>query len=226
MVRTADRLIDLSLSSNDGAFLGGEDDLLRQLEVSRPTLRQAAKIAENDRLLSVRRGPRGGFYAARPDMGDAIRAMARHLRFMGTSLRDTLVVSRILSQEAAGAAALCTDPVQRETLARLSAGLADCDTARAMIRQEHQVAMQIAEMSGNPLVKLVIAIGYSFGVEEQGPKIHESAEQRAQNCALLQQICDAILDGDGEIARLLTRRRSEKIWQWLGMTAEAGPAIS
>jgi hypothetical protein len=41
---------------------------------------------------------------------------------------------------------------------------------------------------------------------------------------MLQQLCGAILDGDAEIARLLMRRRSKRIWQWLGMAERDDPA--
>ena len=54
VARTARELAELSLAHEDGDFIGAEDDLLSRLGVSRPTLRQAAKIAENDRLIGRR----------------------------------------------------------------------------------------------------------------------------------------------------------------------------
>ena len=83
VAKTARRLAELSLASDAGAYLGAEADLLQQLEISRPTLRQAAKIVESDRLISVRRGVKGGFYAERPNAQDAIKALARYLRMNG-----------------------------------------------------------------------------------------------------------------------------------------------
>ena len=58
--RTASALADLSLAGESGRFLGSEDELLLRFGVSRPTLRQAAKMVANDRLITVRRGTGGG----------------------------------------------------------------------------------------------------------------------------------------------------------------------
>lgn len=74
VAHTARLLAALSLATGAGDFLGAEDELLARLGVSRPTLRQAAKIVENERLISVRRGTKGGLYAARPDVADVLHA--------------------------------------------------------------------------------------------------------------------------------------------------------
>lgn len=48
----------------DGAAPRSEDELLERYGVSRPTLRQAARILEHEQLIDVRRGVNGGFLAA------------------------------------------------------------------------------------------------------------------------------------------------------------------
>src|SRR6476469_11201558 len=88
VARTAHALAKLSLESEEGAFLGPEDELLVRLGISRPTFRQAAKMVENDRLITVRRGVKGGFYVSRPDAADAIRTLTRYLRLNGANLHD------------------------------------------------------------------------------------------------------------------------------------------
>ncbi len=81
-------------------YLGAEDELLAKLSVSRPTLRQAAKIVESDRLISVRRGIKGGFYATRPNAADAIKALARYLRLNGATIADVFAVTKLVAEEA------------------------------------------------------------------------------------------------------------------------------
>ncbi|MGQ5700559.1 FadR/GntR family transcriptional regulator [Sandaracinobacteroides sp. A072] len=215
VARTARALSRLSLEHEDGAFLGAEDDLLGRLGVSRPTLRQAAKIVENDRLLTVRRGIRGGFYASRPDAEDAIRTLARYLRLKGATLADIMVVSRRVSEEAATLACGSTDESLRLALARFTAGLDDADTPAALIAAEDEMARLVSRMSGNPAIELVMAIGFSFGMEEQGMGLYRDPEQRAQARKLLRGLCDAILDGDAEVARLMMRRRSDALADWI-----------
>ena len=53
------------LEAAPGAFLGLEEEVLRRYDVSRPTLRQAARVLEYEQLLDVKPGKsvRGYFYA-------------------------------------------------------------------------------------------------------------------------------------------------------------------
>ncbi|MEY4239027.1 MAG: hypothetical protein RL339_1628 [Pseudomonadota bacterium] len=215
VARTARELADLSLSHEEGAFIGAEDDLLSRLGVSRPTLRQAAKIAENDRLISVRRGIKGGFYASRPDAQDAIRTLARFLRLKGTTLNDIMAVSRLVSEDAGMLACQCNRADLREQLAHFAARIESNDSPAAMIGAEAELVQIISEMSGNPAIELVMAIGFSFGMEEQRTGLYRSAEQRATARKLQQQLCQAILDRDPDIAAVLMRRRSTTMQQWI-----------
>ncbi len=215
VARTARELSELSLTLEDGQFLGAEDDLLQRLGVSRPTLRQAAKIAENDRMISVRRGIRGGFYASRPDANDAIRTLARYLRLKGATLLDIMVVSRQVAEQAASLACQCDDAVLRGDLARFAQRIDQADSVSAMIDAEAVLASLIARMSGNPAIELVMAIGYSFGMEEQGTGLYRDPAHRAEARRLQRGLCQAILDRDAEIAQLMMRRRSVTMAGWI-----------
>ncbi len=215
VARTARALAEISLSVEEGAFLGAEDDLLARLGVSRPTLRQAAKIAENDRLVSVRRGIKGGFYASRPDAADAIRTLSRFLRLKGATLEDIMAVSRLVSEEAGVRACACTDEGLRARLAAFAASVDHNDTPGGMIRAEGDLVHLIAAMSGNPAIELVMEIGFSFGMEEERTGLYQDATHRVDARKLQRQLCEAILDRDADIARLLMHRRSATLAGWL-----------
>lgn len=216
VARTARDLATISLEHENGAFIGAEDDLLARLGVSRPTLRQAAKIAENDRLISVRRGIKGGFYASRPDAQDAIRTLARFLRLKGAKLSDILAVSRLVSEEAGMLACRCENQDLREKLARFAGRIDENDSPAALIGAEAELVQIIAEMSGNPAIELVMAIGFSFGMDEQRGGLYRSTEHRETARKLQLQLCQAILDRDPDIAGVLMRRRSAVMQQWIG----------
>ena len=224
--RTARALVSLSLAAEPGDYLGAEGDLLGRLGVSRPTLRQAAKMVERDRLISVRRGTNGGFFAERPDARDAIQSLARFLRIRGASLVDVIQVTRPVSEEAAvGAARLRTgDDVAR--LREFVAAIEARDTPRELIAAEVELARLIARMSGNPVVELVMEIGYSFGLDERGSDLYADADRRERTRAMQRSLCNAIIDGDVDIARLMMRRRSEQfdIWLHAGVAMEKDPA--
>jgi GntR family transcriptional regulator, transcriptional repressor for pyruvate dehydrogenase complex len=213
--RTARKLADLSLAGEGDRFLGSEDELLARFGISRPTLRQAAKMVANDRLISVRRGSGGGFYATRPDAADSVRSLARYLRLKGASLSDIMVVTRPVSEQAAVLAAGCEDPELRTQLASFAARIDANDSPGAIVRAETELARILAAMSGNAAIELVMAIGFSFGLEEQGGKLYADPQERARARELQRGLVDAVLARDGEVARLMMQRRSAQIGAWL-----------
>ena len=198
-------------------YLGAEDELLGRFGVSRPTLRQAAKMVERDRLISIRRGTKGGYFAERPDARDAIQSLARFLRMRGANLGDVIQVTRPVSEEAAVAAARLRTPEDAEWMQDFLDRIDGHDTARELIVAEVELARMIARMSGNPVVELVMEIGYSFGLDERGSDLYADADRRERTRAMQRSLCQAIIDGDADIARLMMRRRSEQFDIWLNL---------
>lgn len=217
--RTARALADLSLAAEPGDHLGAEDDLIQRFGISRPTLRQAAKLVERDRLISIRRGIKGGYFADRPDARHAIQSLARFLRLKGATLGDVIQVTRPVSEEGAVAAAARRSDSDVERLHAFLATVDDRDTPRDLIAAEVELAGLIAGMSGNPVVELVMEIGYSFGLDEEGSDLYVDPDRRARTRAMQRSLCQAIIDGDPEVARLMMNRRSRQFDEWLGTMA-------
>lgn len=220
--RTARQLTDLSLAGEGNRYLGSEDELLARFGISRPTLRQAAKMVANDRLIAVRRGSGGGFYASRPDAADAVRALARYLRLNGATLHDVFVVNSLIAEQAGVLAASCTDPALRAELAGFAERIDANQTAGEIVRAENELARLLTRMTGNPAIELVMAIGYTFGMEEQRVRFYGQPEDREKARDLQRGLCQAVLGRDPDIARLLMRRRSAMLEQWFAR-AEAVP---
>jgi GntR family transcriptional regulator, transcriptional repressor for pyruvate dehydrogenase complex len=215
VAQTASALADLSLAGVAGEFLGAEDDLLARLGVSRPTLRQAAKMVESDKLITVRRGAKGGFYAARPDATDAIRAPARYLQVNGATIADVQAVAAPISEATAAAAAKCLDSLLRGRLAVFRDRIDSNDSVVDMVRSETDLARLLAEMSGNPAARLFIEISHTFGRNERHLRFYQDAEDRQRARSLQRGLCDAVLANDPDIARLMMQRRSALIVEWL-----------
>ena len=215
--RTARALAGLSLAADPGDYLGAEDELLGRFGVSRPTLRQAAKMVERDRLISIRRGTKGGYFAERPDARAATQSLARFLRRRGASLGDVIQVTRPVSEEAAVAAARLRTDEDAERMQDFVDRIDGHNTARELIVAEVELARMIARMSGNPVVELVMEIGYSFGLDERGSDLYADADRRERTRAMQRSLCQAIIDGDADIARLMMRRRSEQFDIWLNL---------
>lgn len=224
--RTARDLADLSVAAEPGAWLGAEAELLQRLGVSRPTLRQAAKMVEADRLIAIRRGQGGGFFATRPTASDAIRAPARYLAMNGARLEDIVQALRAVSEEAAACAAQSTDMMLRGQLHRLAERLERIDPAAQTladwIRQETELTRLIVRLSANPVIELFMEISYSFGHWERGRRLYRTAGERSLALRSARALVQAILDGDADVARLMARRRSEMVAAWLEGHRRAG----
>src|SRR2546422_3655014 len=81
-------LRDEILDRPDGDWLGSEDHLLERLGISRPTLRQAARVLEAEELLVVKRGLNGGLFARRPSTDAVARIASIYLRTEPTAVVD------------------------------------------------------------------------------------------------------------------------------------------
>lgn len=213
--RTVKALGDMAISAEEGAFLGSESELLKNLDVSRPTLRQAARIVESERLLSVRKGQGGGFFAARPSPSDVIRAPARFLRLNGASLLDIHEVASPIAVKAAKKAALCGVASLREELSAhrdLAGGsIGKLSLAQEIIPIETRLAQLIGDMSGNPAISLFMAIGYTFGRDERQVQLYRRREDIDRSLELQVKLCSAVMDKDPDIAALMMLRRTELI---------------
>jgi DNA-binding FadR family transcriptional regulator len=221
MVRqTVQRLIALSLAAEDGAYLGSEGELIERLSISRPTLRQAAKVVENDQLISVRRGVNGGFYAARPDARHVIKMPAMWLRLQSATLQQMNRASMLIFPETAAEASGCQDETLVAALRvfhdavdeRMRRGEGQRDTVRA----EVYLSELIARMSGNPVLILFNDISYTFGLLGREFSFYRASIDRRQTWLSMQKAyCGAILSGDAEAARLLSQRRGHLIDTWI-----------
>lgn len=218
--RTVRALRKICLEAAEGAFLGSEPELQQRLSVSRPTLRQAAKVLENDHLLSVRRGLNGGFFAMRPDTNHAVKSPALYLRLHDATLDQMNRASMLLMPEAAASAAECADSALIEEMQQFRDGIETRSEThedyRSLLRAEFRMVRLILQMSGDPVLTLFMEISYSFGQLEREFTFYRRSEERRQRWRDLQKIfCDAILSGDPEIARLMSQRRGKLIADWI-----------
>lgn len=218
--RTVRKLFELSMDADPGSYLGAEADLLERLDVSRPTLRQAAKILQNDHLLEIRRGAAGGFYAARPDVGHVIQLPAFYLRMQGASLRQMREASTVIVAETIASAALCEDSDRSAELAEIRASLninvGDEVATRYIIEVERRLSHLLSRMASNPFLGLFMDILYEFGLLERNLRFYDGKPDRRKEWLGLQQnLCDAVAGGDTEGARKISRARSALIEQWI-----------
>src|SRR3546814_854111 len=83
-----DRIIESKLQP--GSSLGTEAELLEQMNVSRPTLREGLRILEAQGVLALRPGPRGGIIIARPSVDIIAHTISVYLRLTNVPFVELL----------------------------------------------------------------------------------------------------------------------------------------
>jgi DNA-binding FadR family transcriptional regulator len=152
---------------SEGAALPPEADLMNHFGVSRPTLREAFRILESERLISVRRGARGGARVHLPDIGVAAQYAGLLLQVRGATLADVYNARLLIEPPLAGMLAhRCPDReiyLLHGVLAQEEADLGRDPAAMAVhFARFHQL---IVEGSGN--VTLAVVAGMLAKIVEK-----------------------------------------------------------
>lgn len=139
----------------DGDFLPYEADLMAHFHVSRPTLREAVRVLESERLVEVRRGSRTGAKVRVPGPEVVARPAALLLAISGTTLADVMTArvgiepyaARLLAEHGTKAAhRQLRQLVEQVPLARESGTLA---------RASAELHRRLVELSGNATLAMI-----------------------------------------------------------------------
>jgi len=148
----------------EGASLPSEVELMRQFEVSRPTLREAFRILETESLIEIRRGARGARITA-PDVTVAARYVGLLMQTCGTTLADVYQARSVIEPVAAGLLArrrtdqdladlaACTDEL--ESMLAADGEPADVSGLMRCAQRFHDVLM---ERAGNKTMAIQSAV--------------------------------------------------------------------
>lgn len=217
--RVVSILRETILSSEDGAYLGSEEQLRDKLGVSRPTLRQALRLLQHEHLLVSKRGGAGGLYVRRPQMEAVAHAAAIYLDIEQASTRHIFAASVPLMREAVKLAAGCQDAALHDRLRHLlppeSGGtISACSHDRDHFKIDLEFSELVGQMSGNPVIKLFISIIYRFGWVHWSENLTIRYRDQLEGVGQARdQIIRAILDHDSELAVIYSQRRAEIIFK-------------
>lgn len=90
----------------EGTRLPTETEMAEQLNISRPTVREALRLLEAEGLISTRPGPGGGPRVRRPDMVAVKRSLTTLFQYERVTLKDLLDARRAIEPACARVAAL------------------------------------------------------------------------------------------------------------------------
>jgi DNA-binding FadR family transcriptional regulator len=189
-----------------GNALPSEMQLVDELDVSRPTLRAGLRILENEGLITVRRGSRGGAWVNAPTTDVLARRAGVLLEFRGATL-DEVHQARILLEPTA--ARIVADRRDPDDIAALERALeheaeseGDLARSRAATIDFHRI---LIELAGNRTLSLFASmlneIIHAQARRHASPR-HPERKGRPEHSALI--ACVRAGDGEGA-ARLWTQ---------------------
>jgi GntR family transcriptional regulator, transcriptional repressor for pyruvate dehydrogenase complex len=207
------------LARGEGENLGSEGELLQRLKVGRSTLRQAARLLEQEQLLDVRRGVRGGYFTRRPDETAVAQAAALYLSLRRASLKHMLEVTGVLNEMASRLAAASQDEAQREvlraTLDQLRASARSPMDVREFLARGDSLRRAVAKLAGNPFLELFLGIAYLFGGQAANEPIFTGRPDRMAEMEPLQlRMAESVLKGEPEVAAALRHHASQLLNGW------------
>jgi DNA-binding FadR family transcriptional regulator len=197
-----------------GSPLPNETELLGHFQVARPTVREALRILEAERLIEVVRGARGGARVRQPDIRAASGACALLLQLQGATIADVYEVRRMLEPSAARLAA---ERAPRQAARALEAVIEEEERVvdRSQSLGAHAMRFQetLVDLSGNPALVLLVRLLHDLvsrqAVSRQ-PMVDVDdagrARLRRRLIAAQREVTKAIGEGRGDDAEQLWRR--------------------
>jgi len=210
---------EILLKRSDGEWLGSEDDVLARLGVSRPTLRQAARLLEAEQLLVVKRGLKGGLFARRPTADGVAHIASVFLRAQGTSLSDLVRTYLTISEELARLAASNPDPAERARLVELlderdPLGGPEPDR-RALVRLRGEFAALLADVTGSPTLSLFAKVLWEIGRTQTEPQFMLDPAELEGTRRRWRALAEAVKAGNVQRAVRLQRESNARTWAWV-----------
>ncbi|MEP6702233.1 MAG: FCD domain-containing protein [Betaproteobacteria bacterium] len=191
-----------------GQSFGTEAELLRQFNVSRPTLREGIRILESLGVLDRRPGPGGGLVIRRPSLDMLAHTLSVFLRFNDVPFVTMLQAREVIEPAlAAEAATEGTDDHFREMAESIERMKGQGEDQEAFIAENRTFHSIVARASGNKVLEIFWGtISLLAHGEHHGMKYTFANRQHV--IAAHQQILKACLKRD---ARAAARAMSEHV---------------
>lgn len=214
----ASKLREMVLAlDGENQFIGSEEELIRQLDISRPTFRQVARLLEHEQLLKIKRGPGGGFFTRRPSVDAVAHLASICLVARKARLADMLQAGSPLVVEAARLAAALPDQNQRAKLLQFcQQNSIESGSSRrgSFVRISDEFSALLFSLSGNPVLEMFIQIVREFAAEvhaEHGL----NTEYMQRYLTVMHKLAQAVSDGDVEVAGIMADRLNTETARWM-----------
>jgi GntR family transcriptional repressor for pyruvate dehydrogenase complex len=228
--RAVQSLRDEALSTQEGAMLGSEDELLERHNVSRPTLRQAAALVAQEQLLTIRRGVGGGYMARRPTSRAVAHMASVFLRSRGVGLEQIIRAVEPIRVELARLATRKADDAARASLGAFLVAEDERDRTlsayKAFLIGEREFGELLGQISGNQVLSLFLDILYDLAsyLRSDQDLYKDHPERIAEYKDKRNRLAEAIMCGDEELAVMSARRCASLGAEWMMQQLRASEA--
>ena len=217
---TADRvaiiLRERILLTDENTYIGSEGDVAKEVGVSLPTLRQAARMLEYEELLTIKPGKGGGYFSRRPTIETAIKAATQFLSSKDLNQGDMFMdaADAILNQILV-AAVKCKDKtlINRLKLFVESQNKYDENSYHSpdySFKVSTELMTLLAQMSQNILLELFVRTVWSeISVSHTRGTSEENRQIMLANHTSRLSLAKAVLAKDKDKALRAWRKRSK-----------------
>ena len=214
-----ERILDGQLG--DGALLPKQDELLDEFRISRPSLREALRILENEGLLTVRRGNVGGSVVELPTAESSAYMFGLVLQSRRGTVSELAESIQLIEPITAS---LCAARPDREktVLPQLRANVAACEDAISDATQFTRIARKfhetLVEACGNQTLILMVGALESLWSEQERQWAQRAQDRgrypgeryRREVISAHKALISAIANGQAEKAASLAKRHLEE----------------
>jgi DNA-binding FadR family transcriptional regulator len=185
----------------DGDFLPYEADLMAHFQVSRPTLREAVRVLESDRLVEVRRGSRTGAKVRVPGPEVVARPAALLLALAGTTLGDVMTARVGIEPYAARLLAEDGSEDAHRELRRLVEGIPEAWESGRLAQASADLHRRMVELSGNATLAMIA--GMLHDISER----HTTAAILSDQNAVPKALYTRLVRSYGRLADMVSDRK-------------------
>lgn len=215
MADTIEKLRELVFSHPADSYLGSMNEIAGQLGVGIVTIQQATRILEHEGLLTVKRGPGGGYYGTRPDDAALERSFATYMRAHDVDYRDAFEVIVSLDCDLAQAAANSGDSQLEDRIHALIDRLALCQGAENCIQFEVEFRNTLFSIVNKPLLELLARVAMQQYKATERTAIFDRPVYLVDWKQGRERILRAIFQRDGELAYFEAQRFRRLTQKWM-----------
>lgn len=184
----------------EGAMLPPETEMATQLNLSRPTVREALRLLESEGLVSIRPGPRGGPRVERPSSNTVTRSLTTLFQYEKVSLAALLEARRAIEPACARVAAVRAKSKDiaalKDSVQRMAANL---DDDAHFWTENANFHVALAEAGGNTVLNTLM-VSLRELIYEFTAGLHIAPEERVETVTEHTAIMKAIVARDPDAA--------------------------